>query len=173
MGFFIGTSLVTNAQNGGQSSENGSSKIEYLGTAQNGQAIIRVSNKQSCLAQMKLTYQNLQRIKSIPSVGSDTFQITPGFECEVKAKPLTNCGGANMGQVETSVCQTLPIKFEYMKVKKISDGVFELEFKASDSDGENLFNIQLSNDGLNFKTVSVVLKSEIVENKIYKIKILL
>jgi hypothetical protein len=175
-GFFIGTFLITNAQNGGQANENGTSKIEYLGDSQAGQAIIRVTNKQSCAAVMKLTYQNLQRTKTVQALGSDTFQITRetgGCDdaCEVKAKPLTNCGGANMGQVETSICQTVPIKFEYIKVRKVSSREFEIEFKASETDGEDRFNIQLSEDGLSFKTVAVVLPSRIIENQIYKIKI--
>lgn len=172
-GLFIGISLITNAQNGGQDNENGTAKVEYLGNAQNGQAIIRLTNKQSCQAQMRLTYDGRHRTKSIAALCSDTFQITRVCECEVKAKPLTNCGGANMGQVETSICQILAIKFEYIKVRRVSEGVFEVEFKALDTDGEDRFNIQLSKDGRHFQTVQVINKESIQIGKIYKIKIVI
>lgn len=165
-------SLTLSAQNGGQMNENNSTKIEHIGY-DNNQIIVRVTNKQSCAADMRITYGSESRVKLIQGLQSDTFKIVSPANSKVRAKTETNCGSADFGQVEITVNSTLPVKFEYFKVTKLEGRQIQIEFKASDAVGEDRFNIQVSEDGKTFRTVAVVLPYPIQENQLYKIKITL
>lgn len=68
-------------------------------------------------------------------------------------------------------CTSLPIKFEYINVRSVDRETIEIEFLASDTDGEDRFNIQVSTDTRTFKTVAIVFPEPIVVNKVYKIKV--
>lgn len=171
LAFILSLSLFSSrAQNGGQASENESIKLSLGSVTSDWKQIIIVTNKQNCTVDIKFQHNGETSIKRFPAFSSDTFQITLP-DCSVKAKPLDNCGGANMGWLEWNVCAALPIKFDYIKAKKITKNVYELEFKVSSSDNEDHFNVQLSKDGLNYKTITVVLPDRIETNKVYKVKI--
>ena len=70
-----------------------------------------------------------------------------------------------------SGCSSLPIKFEYLKVSRIYGNTLLVEFKATETDGENHFNIQVAVDAKTFKTVAVVFPDAIITNKVYTVKV--
>lgn len=105
---------VANAQNGGQFMENNSIKIEQLSYSA-GQAVVKITNKQNCTADEKVT-GSISRIKSIPALSTDTFHITPGANLKIKAKTETNCGDTDFGNVEITINTSLPVKFYGIKV---------------------------------------------------------
>lgn len=163
------SSAATKAQNNGQFAESASLKIELAGTT-NYKAIIKATNKQSCVMNVKFDHNGVTTIKPIPPLGSDTVQITLP-ECDIKAKPMTNCGNStDMGWVELNVCSALPIKFEWIRTKQLDTHTIQLEFKPSEVDGKEFY-IQLSTDGLNFKRVLVVLPTDIKVGQIYSVKV--
>ena len=160
--------LATLAQNGGQIAENESLRLEitgHIGT----KTIIKVTNKQICTTDIKFYHDGVTGIKTFQALASDTFQVTLA-DCSVKAKPLTNCGGAHMGWVEWNVCVALPIEFEWMTTKQIDSHTIEVKFKPTVVEGKEFY-IQLSIDGLNFKRVAIILPSDVQVGQIYSTQI--
>lgn len=172
LSFMLATTLLrtqAQGQNGGQSTESASLKLELAGTT-NYRAVIKATNKQNCFVNVKFDHNGQTIIKPIPPFGSDTIHITLP-ECIIKAKPMTNCGNnADMGWVELNVCVALPIKFEWIKTRQIDTHTVELQFKPSEVDGKEFY-IQLSEDGINFKRVLVVLPTDIKVGQIYSVKV--
>lgn len=160
----------SNAQNGGQYPENNSTKIEHIGYTGN-QAVVRVTNKQTCEAEMRIIYGTTARTKFIAATSADTFHVTPPANGRVAAKTETNCGFADFGLVELTLNTILPIKFGYLKAKRLDASTMEVEFRAYDVDGQSKFNIQVSTDGRVFKTVAVILPDPIQADKVYKVKV--
>jgi len=70
-----------------------------------------------------------------------------------------------------SGCGSLPIHFEYIKTRKLDAHTIEVEFKANETENQVRFNVQLSLDGKNYKTVGIIFPDPIILNKVYKIKI--
>lgn len=99
--------LTVNAQNGGQYAENNSVKIKQLPSNVSGKIVIEVTNKQSCPADMRISWDNKKRDKNIVTV--DTFQIPIPLTGRIQVKTETNCGTADFGQLELSVINGLPI----------------------------------------------------------------
>ena len=153
-------------------SENENLKIEVVGYVTNSRPIIKVTNKQGCLSNVKVHYDNIELVKMIRGHQSDTFLITTPSNCKVTAKTDTvcNCGSSN-GYVETMACSVTPVIFEYVKVSRIESNYYNIEFKISETDGSDHFNIQVSTDGKNFKTINVVTKDSTKINQIYNLKI--
>lgn len=158
------------SQNGGQSGENESVRVQTGAVTSNWEQVIIVTNKQTCTVDIKFEHNDRTVIKRFPALGSDTFHIRLP-NCSIRVKPLDNCGGANMGWLEFNVCAALPLKFEYIRVRKISGTLHEIEFKVQNSDNEKQFNVQVSKDGINYKNVHVILSQPIQTDKIYKVRI--
>lgn len=115
----LAASLSTFAQNGGQSNENNSVKIEFGGFTQNGYSIIKVLNKQSCVADIQTKANGVTTIKSYQPNSMDTVHLMlTGTNAKVQSKTTTNCGGADFGQVELNLnIVALPVTFKYFKVR--------------------------------------------------------
>ena len=161
---------LSQAQNGGMSNENNSLKLEYVSST-NGITVVKVTNKDTCESNVRVQWSQLLRRKFIPGLSSDTFNlINQNSRCFIMATSSSPCRNSNDGQVEINYC-LLPIKFEYIYVRQISDRLVNVQFKVSEADGTDRFNIQISKDGINFKTVSVVLPDVIQTNKIYNVNI--
>ena len=156
------------AQNGGQQGENESLRLELNGSIGN-KTIIKVTNKQSCDTDIKFSHDGVTDTKFFPALASDTFQISL-ITCSVKARPVTNCGGANMGWVEWDVCVALPIKFEWITTTQIDKNTVEVRFKPITVEGKEFY-IQLSTDGVNFKRVAIILPNDLQPGKIYSTQI--
>lgn len=169
--FCLGLSSAVLAQNGGQASENPSLKIEFAGVTPSGNPIIKATNKQDCLAQIRMLQGQDVRFKGIPAMSSDTF-VLPLSSCHVTAKTTTNCGVADFGQVELNICSILPLRFEGLTTRYMGNGVIEVRFKIVDLEDRKLF-IQLSKDGIHYRRVGIEVpaSAKVGESYIVNIKL--
>ncbi len=167
--FMITTWLMSSAQNGGQYAENNSVKVEQLVGLVNSKMQVKVYNKQDCNVTIRISYGNTH-INVFVSSNSSKVVLIPLNITKIQVKTETNCGCADFGQVELQLNKSLPITFKYLNVTRIGNE-YNVTFEASSTDGEGQFNIQVSSDGINFKTVAIILPDPIVVNKIYNIKI--
>lgn len=166
------SSLAVVAQNGGQSSENDALKIEYVSSTATGHSIVKVTNKQPCGTDIMVFSGPRVRTKFVASQASDTFVLTPNNSCKAQAQAINWCGGMNYGLVETNICRSVPVKFEYFWARSTSNNEIEVEFKLSEVIGSvSVFNVQVSADGRNYKTVRIILPNEAKLNSIYNAKI--
>lgn len=156
--------------NGGMSQENSTLKIEYQGM-NNSYTIVKVTNKDTCDKNVRVQWGSEWRTKMITAQSSDTFNLVQQQPCFIMATSISSCNSATFGSVEINYCQVLDVKFEYIKTRQISKNEIEVEFKVSNSDGESEFNIQISKDGRNFRTIHIMSPEPLVMNKIYKVKI--
>jgi len=145
--------LSVSAQNGGQANENNSLKIEFVGQTSAGSFVIKATNKQPCDAEIRVLQGPDVRFKTIGALASDTF-VLPISACDVTAKTTTNCGVADFGQVELSVCNILPLRFDRMSVQKIDPNTVRVSFRILELADHKLY-IQLSKDGIHFQRVGV------------------
>lgn len=134
-------STVIYGQNGGQYAENSSVKITQLVSTIPGKVVIQVTNKQSCSADIRISYDNEHRVKSIYSI--DTFQITIPSNGKVRAKAETNCGFADYGQVELNLNASLPISYVNLSGRWINDNTIQLYIKVGEVTGNNSIKIQI------------------------------
>jgi hypothetical protein len=99
------------AQNGGQSNESTSLKIEQIGYG-NDQAYIIVTNKQSCTSNVEVKFNGLTKIYTVSGKEIDTVFVPAPIGTKIKAKPLTGCGSFDNGNLELTIFPSaLPVKF--------------------------------------------------------------
>jgi len=137
-----------------------------------------VTNKQSCSVNTQYTVVGSSQITDTVVSGNGFYYIhIPSSQSEIKttkARSRQFCPNMcpDQGWVEEdNILNTLPIKFEYLNVRKVDNKTIEVEFLASDAGGEDRFNIQVSTDAKTFKTVAIIFPEPIVVNKVYKIKV--
>lgn len=152
------------SQNGGQFSETPSLKIEFSGQLPNMENIITVTNKVNCQADITLMY-NGNRTKTVPSLAQDTFHVTLFQSCALKARTNPDCQTPNYGVVELNLCQILPLKLTYLEVRKVNQSEIEVIFEVSEISKISHLNFQISQDGLNFKTIDIMLGKDVTPNK--------
>lgn len=157
------------AQNGGQANENAALKIEYV-TTTTGLVTVKVTNKNNCTANIRVQWGQLFRSKDVAGLQMDTFILPTQTARFIMAGSVSPCSGYQ-GQVEIDYITVLPITFEYIYVRQVSERIVNVQFKVSETDGTDRFNIQVSKDGVNFKTVSVVLPDAIQTNRIYNVNV--
>jgi len=160
--------------NGGISSENSSTKFEWIGISPNNQYIVKVTNKQSCTAEMRVQWGGTSqfRTKIMGSGLSDTFHITPPPtpRCFLGAKPNTSCSrSSDMGTVEINVCNILPVKFSSITGQRVGPHSVKLVFVIEEISNVKQFNIQYSLDGKTFKTVNVISPDGVTIGKPYSV----
>jgi len=160
--------------NGGISNENASTKIEWVSHSQNGQYVVRVTNKQNCTAEMRVQWggTNQFRAKTMSSGASDTFHITPPPtpRCFLGAKPNTSCTNTTeMGTVEINVCNTLPVKFSSITGQRVGPRSVKLVFVAEEDANTSYYNIQYSLNGKTFTTIKVLFPNGVEGNKTYSV----
>lgn len=160
-------SIICFSQNGGQANENASSKIEEIGF--NGTyVIIKVTNKQNCTAEMRVSFGNDTRQKSIPALASDTFYGISPQNNRVTAKTLTNCGVADFGLVELVVCKLLAVKNINITARKINNSTIELLITSEEDINLNYYRIDIT-FGNNKMKRTILFPDGIIGNKTYKI----
>lgn len=157
------------AQNGGMANENAALKIEYVNT-NNGFVTVQVTNKDTCTANIRVQWGQLFRSKDIAGLQTDTFNLPNQTARFIMAGSVSPCRGYQ-GQVEIDYITVLPITFEYIYVRQVSERIVNVQFRVSEADGTDRFNIQVSKDGVNFKTVSVILPDTIQTNRIYNVNV--
>lgn len=160
---------LSKAQNGGIVNENASLKLEYVSTI-NGIVTVRVTNKDTCDANVRVQWGNVSRTKIINGLQSDTFQFLQQTMRFIRANSITPCR-SYQGSVELDYMVALPVTFEYINVRQVSDRIVNVQFKVAEADGTDRFNIQVSKDGKNFRTIQVVLPDAIQTNRIYNVNV--
>lgn len=161
----FGAFLMMNgiAQNGGQFPENNSVKLEWVGTS------VKVTNKQSCDGQIRLTYASTSVDVSVPANSSIIF-MPPAGTATIKAKALTNCGGTDFGWVELTLIAT-PVKFVSFDFKAIGNKEVLVTFETTETSNIKQYNILISKDGINYYKIDSVKADLVTPNKTYSIKV--
>ncbi len=167
----IVSTILSKAQNGGFSAENPALKIEWTGQLANQLNVITVTNKKTCEADITLMY-NGNRTKTVPALSQDTFHVMLYQTCLIKARTNLTCPSPNYGLVELDLCRILPVTFEYVKAISMTKNEIDVQFKIAEVTGfVDRFNIQISTDGVNYKTIHVILPTQARANTIYNAKI--
>lgn len=163
----MGITINGMAQNGGQFPENGSVKLEYIGSGQ-----VKVYNKQTCQAFIKVNDGLTEAVLSIPGNSFLLFTISSALisNFTVKAKTTTNCGGTDFGWVELCI-STLPLKFVSFNTTRISDTEFWVNFELADVTNVSHVNIKASTNGKTYKTITLVLPDNVQSNQKYSVKV--
>lgn len=161
-------SLSVSGQNGGQSPENNSVKLEYAGFQQ-----VRVTNKQECTAVIRVDYSGTVFTRTIPG-NSSILVATPQVGL-FKAKTTTNCGVADFGFVELSLTsQLLPVRFVKFSANPQGYGNKVLiSFEIAEATDVKQFNVQLSRDGSTWQTFTIIWPDNLQINKTYNMMLVL
>lgn len=169
--------FLMSQSNGGQLNENNSLKIEYLGYNSNAH-IFKISNKQPCSVKVEYKIESGTSLYVTISGNSGTNIIVPGnkydtYEVKARSEEICHDFRGDKGWVEAQTQFILPLKFDYLKVEVLSKNTIIVYFKVydTDSDKQSKFNIQVSTDGKNFRTVAVENYDPIIKNKDYVVKI--
>lgn len=161
----FGTLLIMNgiAQNGGQYPENNSVKLEWVGTS------VKVTNKQSCDGQIRLTYASTSVDVSITANSSIIF-MPPAAIATIKAKALTNCGGTDFGQVELSL-SAMPVKFVSFDFTPVGNKEVSVTFETAETSNIKTYYILISKDGINYQRIDSIPADKVIVNRKYSIKV--
>lgn len=145
----ISIAIVAFSQNGGQANENPSVKIEQVAVA-GSYTIVRVTNKQACQADIRVTSGGDQFVKSIAPGATDTFWVETPPSMRIQARTETNCGTTDFGQVELTVTGgpgggggPLAIKSLFANMTKLSNGSYKLTIYSDEDDTINYYNIDV------------------------------
>lgn len=161
----FGTLLIfmASAQNGGQFPENNSVKLEWVGTS------VKVTNKQSCDGQIRLTYASTSVDVSV-SANSSIIFMPPAAIATIKAKALTNCGSTDFGWVELSLIVT-PVKFVSFDFIPIGNKDVLVTFETAETSNIRHYRILISHDGVNYRAIDSVKADNVTPNRTYSIQI--
>lgn len=151
------------AQNGGQSPENNSVKLEWIGTS------VKVTHKQLCDGQVRLSYATSDVDIAIPANSSIIF-MPPAGTATIKAKALTNCGSADFGWVELSL-SAMPVKFVFFDFEAVGNKEVLVTFKTAETSNIKRYNILISTDGLSYTRIDSVKADAVTPNRTYSIKV--
>lgn len=151
------------AQNGGQYPENNSVKLEWVGTS------VKVTNKQSCDGQIRLTYASTSIDVAVAANSSIIF-MPPTAIATIKAKALTNCGGTDFGWVELSLIAT-PVKFVSFDFTSIGNKEVLATFETAETSNIRHYRILISSDGINYRAIDSVKADNVIPNRTYSIKV--
>lgn len=168
------SNVATYAQaNGGQEAENSLSKILYAGYS-GGFYMLKITNKQSCGIDFKVSWLGKDTAIFVPALTESLFYL-PGAALggrKIKAAPLYKCGssGGDLGWLEIETPIALPVRFTSMHVEPVPGDkhLLNVFFTIADWDETtNVFNIQLSLDGKNYKQVKTIPVDKVQPNKTY------
>lgn len=152
------------AQNGGQSPENNSVKLEWAGANQ-----VKITNKQYCTSVIRVSYSSTTTDVTIS--GNSYFILSvPTGTVDIKAKATTNCGGTDFGQVELTL-QATPLKFVSYEFEPLGNYNVLATFETAETVNVKTFNILVSKDGVNYTTVGSIWADTVMPNRKYSIKV--
>lgn len=177
--FFILTlllNLIVFSQNGGQQNYNDLVRIDYFGYSGGGH-VFRIKNLQPCPAVIDYTVQGTSSTIQLNIFAYEAAFVTiyqpQSTLVQVKAKTRTLCGvsAPDRGWVETqsTISPVLSSVISNIKITKLSPTKIEVLFTASENSFTKSYNIKLSYDGINFRTVKVLFPSGIIQNKTYRV----
>lgn len=155
LSIFLISCLITiflKAQNGGQFNENNALRIEVASVV-NGVVTVKVTNKQSCRAEVEITNASVTKFK----VNAHDFKLITlnSGATFTKVKPKTNCnpGCTDMGWLEL-VITALPIRAGSVTALYVGDNQVKIDFDAYDTPAGTYFYIDYSLDGKTWKTAT-------------------
>lgn len=161
----LGSFLISNgmAQNGGQYPENGSVKLEWVGTS------VKITNKQSCESVIKVAYAQTDVDLTISGNSSIIF-MPPAAVATIKAKTTTNCGGTDFGYVELSL-SAMPVKFVSYDFLAIGNKDVVVTFETVETSNVKQYNVLISTDGVNYRKLDSIQADLVIPNRTYSIKV--
>jgi hypothetical protein len=151
------------AQNGGQYPENGSVKLEWVGSS------VKVTNKQSCESVIKVSYAQSEVDLTIAANSSLIF-MPPAAVAAVKAKTTTNCGGTDFGWVEISL-SVMPVKFVSFDFTPVGNKEVSVTFETAETSNIKTYYILISKDGINYQRIDSIPADKVTVNRKYSIRI--
>jgi hypothetical protein len=158
--FLISTGM---AQNGGQYPENGSVKLEWVGTS------VKITNKQPCESVIKVAYAQTDVDLTIAGNSSIIF-MPPAAVATIKAKCTTNCGNTDFGWVELSL-SAMPVKFISYDFLAIGNKGVVVTFETAETSNVKQYNVLISTDGVNYRKLDSIKADLVTPNRTYSIKV--
>lgn len=158
--FLINTGM---AQNGGQYPENGSVKLEWVGTS------VKVTNKQTCESIIKVSYAQSDVDLTIAGNSSVIF-MPPAAVATIKAKSTTNCGGTDFGQVELHL-SAMPLKFVSYDFTAVGNKEVLATFETAETSNVSKYYVLISTDGVSYHRIDSIKADQVTPNRKYSIKV--
>lgn len=164
-------SLKGFGQNNGRSPENNILRIEYLGFSNNIHTY-KVVNKLNCLTTVKVWRNGDLTDHTLNALQEQLLTINAPFTPQSTLKVKKESGGEcvpmpDNGWIELQSPIALPIKFGSITAKRVSPTTIELVFESEEDLDIKYYNIKVSSDGKNFKTVVVVFPNKVQGKKRY------
>jgi hypothetical protein len=162
------------------SNENCVLKLEYV-TFVNNAYVINVINKQECPTTVLILWQHQQT--SVDVGANSTVNVSlPGTadsNIVIWAKTETRCNPAGCFdnfwvQLKASSEPTggpLGIKFKSIRTLRVDANTIKLSFDVEDIFAKGYYNIKVSKDGINWRTVTVVFPDDTKPNNTYSVTI--
>jgi hypothetical protein len=168
-------SIVGLSQNGGQNSENNILKITYVGWL-NGEHKVKLQNKLNCEVVATYNFDGVTTDVTIPALTTIMLIKAAPQSSVLNAKAKRRSGATCISQpdngwVETFTVQTLPIKFKSVSGKRVDDSTIEVIFESEEDYDLSYYNIKISTDGVNYRSVGIIFPDGIVSTKTYSIKV--
>ena len=159
-------SLFGYSQNGGQCNENNVLKLEYVGYSANAH-IYKVTNKVNCQLGIKIDKPGGTSSQTMMSLQETLVLITapqtPQVNLYIKRESGASCKkNPDNGWIELQSFVVLPIKFGGITAQRISPRLIKLTFDVEEDHTIKSYGIMVSEDGKNFKKVTVLFPNGIV-----------
>jgi hypothetical protein len=145
--------------NGGQANENNFGKLVYNGH-ENGYYVLELTNKQGCGIDFDVKWLKKDTTIYVPANGTKVIQL-PGAaknDEKIKAKPLYRCGtsGGDMGWIEVETSTSMPVTFKSIRCERLDKKKVKVTFEVADLLNVNVFYVETSLDGKEYKTGALV-----------------
>jgi hypothetical protein len=158
--------------NGGQDGENNYGKLQYVGY-ESGYYVLELTNKQGCGIDFTVKWLKKDTTIYVPGNSTITIQLpgTAKNNEKIKAKPLYKCGtsGGDMGWIEIISPSNLPVTFKSIRCESIGKKQVKVIFEVADLLNVDVFYVEASLDGDEYKTAALVFPDEITPNKTYSV----
>lgn len=148
-------------------------KMESLGYA-NGKHTIRVTNKQSCKADIQFRFggsvtsvspnpKNNTQQNEVAASSAQVFEITAPAGRMIEVKALSVCNWQGPAQWLSPLSVVLPVKFtKPFTVERKGARTFKVTIFVAEETNVSHYNINLSTDGLHYKTIALIFSGDTV-----------
>lgn len=154
-------------------SENNILKLTYI-SWQAGVHTFELKNKSECKVYVRLEVNGKNSDISINGNSTYTIKETAPINTIVTVRAKRTSGGTCVRGVSSSWIELqsplpLPIKFLSISAKRQDSGDILLTFETEEDNSIHQYNVNISEDGRNFKTYSIVMPNGIVGKKKYTV----
>lgn len=169
-------SIVGLSQNGGQNTENNVLRIVYVGW-KSGEHKVLLQNKLNCEVTVTYNFDGATADVVLPALGTTTLSKAAPHGTVLSAKAKRRSGATcisspDNGWVEVStILNSVPIKFKSIRGSRIDRSTIEVTFEAEEDSDLKYYTIKVSNDGINYREVGVVLPDGIISSKTYTVTV--